>query len=489
MKKVLILCDNFPPQSGPRMGYLVKYLSRMGWEAYVVTAENKSRNDLTGLTGYAKELYVIPQKPHRKWNLLHILPFFWPYDYLRGEYDIRKKALEIVNREKIDIILCSRTFGSFLTNVAAYISKLKGIPYVIDIRDLSEQNANKSFWSRNFNSKMDFLREKCSVLSRWRSTRVLRRASALTTISPWHTRYLKGKTNPNTYCIYNGFDPEVFGLLTPEKNDVFEMVYTGTLATKSLRDYTFLVEAISSLAKKNLIKSETFKLKFYSGNIMSENRIKEDFEAAGIKDFVEFLPFVPLCEIPAIFKRASTLIVLTAKSGKDGVHGIMTTKFFEYLASGRPILCIPSDEECLEAAIKETNSGCAPRTSEEAESYILSLYNEWKEKGVTEGKTKQDKLALFSRETQAKQFAELFSIISSNQVWEISANEIISCGYTNSISLLHRNMAYSTDVKKAIKRAKKLYDEFVESKNAPHAGNPCTLVFLLVDKLLKQIEK
>ena len=76
MKKVLILCDAFPPNFGPRMGYLVKYLSRFGWDSYVVAAESKSRTELGNLTGYAKELYVIPQKPHRKWNLLHILPFF-----------------------------------------------------------------------------------------------------------------------------------------------------------------------------------------------------------------------------------------------------------------------------------------------------------------------------------------------------------------------------------------------------------------------------
>lgn len=408
MKKVLILCDAFPPNFGPRMGYLVKYLSRFGWDSYVVAAESKSRTELGNLTGYAKELYVIPQKPHRKWNLLHILPFFWPYDYLRGEYDIRKKALEIVNREKIDIILCSRTFGSFLTSVAAYIAKVKKIPYVIDVRDEDGQDNGASFLKCGFAGKVDVLRSKLSFCNRLCANHITRKADALTTISPWHTELLKKRYNENTYCIYNGFDPEVFHQLQPEKNSVFEMVYTGTLATKSLRDYTFLVEAISSLAMKDLIKPETFKLKFYSGNIVSENKVKEDFESAGIKDFVEFLPFVPLSEIPDIFKRASALVVLTAKSGKDGVHGIMTTKFFEYLASGRPILCIPSDEECLEAAIIETSSGCAPRIPEEAESYILSLYNEWKGKGFTEGKTRQDKLALFSRETQAKQFAELF---------------------------------------------------------------------------------
>lgn len=41
------------------MGYLCKYMKRYGWVAYVVAAENKSRNDLTGLAGYAEEVHVV----------------------------------------------------------------------------------------------------------------------------------------------------------------------------------------------------------------------------------------------------------------------------------------------------------------------------------------------------------------------------------------------------------------------------------------------
>ena len=37
MKRVLIVCDLFPPAFGPRMGYLCKYLTQMGWEPVVVT--------------------------------------------------------------------------------------------------------------------------------------------------------------------------------------------------------------------------------------------------------------------------------------------------------------------------------------------------------------------------------------------------------------------------------------------------------------------
>ena len=37
MKRVLIVCDLFPPAFGPRMGYLCKYLKPLGWEPVVVT--------------------------------------------------------------------------------------------------------------------------------------------------------------------------------------------------------------------------------------------------------------------------------------------------------------------------------------------------------------------------------------------------------------------------------------------------------------------
>ena len=39
MKRVLILCDLFPPAFAPRMGYLCKYMKRAGWQPVVVTEE------------------------------------------------------------------------------------------------------------------------------------------------------------------------------------------------------------------------------------------------------------------------------------------------------------------------------------------------------------------------------------------------------------------------------------------------------------------
>ena len=407
MKNLLIICDNFPPQSGPRMGYLVKYAKRLGWNSYVVAAENRSRNDLTGLSGYAVETHIVPQKPHRKWNLLHILPFFWPYDYLRGEYDMRRIAFDLVSRVKFDLVLCTHTYGYFPLSTAYTVAKKKNLPLIIDIRDLGAQNPRDAFWSLPFDRKMDRLRSMFSFISTKRAEKMHRAADVLTTISPWHAEWLK-RWNKNTVCIYNGFDPELFKPAVPRKIERFEIIYTGTLGEPRGRDFEFLIQAVQRMDKAGKITPSTFHVSFYCGTIMRTNNIRERIATLGIECYFEFLPFVPITEVPRLYERASCLLLLSAKSGPNGTHGVMTTKFYEYLAANRPILCVRSDEECLEAAIKETNAGCAARSVEETENYLLKLYDEWKESGITRGTTNEAKLSLYSRATQAKQFVELF---------------------------------------------------------------------------------
>lgn len=53
MNKLLIICDMFPPAFAPRMGYLCKYLTHMGWEVTVVTEyiEDNTFEFLTGVCG------------------------------------------------------------------------------------------------------------------------------------------------------------------------------------------------------------------------------------------------------------------------------------------------------------------------------------------------------------------------------------------------------------------------------------------------------
>ena len=405
MKRVLIICDYFPPDSGPRMGYLVKYLSRMGWEAYVVAGELASRGGFEALTGFAKEVHIVPQKRHKRWNLLHVLPMFWPYDYLRGEYDILNHARRIAQNQQIDVILSSCTFGGFPNNTAFTVAREFGLPLIIDVRDLSAQNPCRSFCAMCLSEKIDFLRSKLGFLSSHRKFAVLRAADALVTISPWHVQWLKDHCNKQTYLIYNGFDPEIFIHREPSPSECFKIVYTGTLGMGVYRDYTFLLQSIHQLYERKVIDPKTFQVVFFSGKIVKENPIHERIKRLNIEEFFSFRDFVPASEIPAILNEASILLVLT---NKNGFHGVLTTKFFEYLAVNRPILCMTSDEDALEAAIYATESGCSARTQEEAERYIENRFAEWKKFGFTSGTTRMDQLELYSREFQAKQFVRVF---------------------------------------------------------------------------------
>ena len=64
MNKLLIICDMFPPAFAPRMGYLCKYLTRMGWEVTVVT-EYIEDNTFEFLTGYA-DVYSSATTKHQE---------------------------------------------------------------------------------------------------------------------------------------------------------------------------------------------------------------------------------------------------------------------------------------------------------------------------------------------------------------------------------------------------------------------------------------
>ena len=57
MKKVLVICDLFPPAFGPRMGYLCKYLKHYNWEPVILT-EAVEEKTFTFLAGKDKVTYV-----------------------------------------------------------------------------------------------------------------------------------------------------------------------------------------------------------------------------------------------------------------------------------------------------------------------------------------------------------------------------------------------------------------------------------------------
>ncbi len=104
MKKVLIICDLFPPAFGPRMGYLCKYLRNYGWEPVILT-EMVEENTFTFLASQCEAEYInyyTAKSPFtRKLQWISILLL----DLCFGYKDIRmyKEARKLVKNNKIDL--------------------------------------------------------------------------------------------------------------------------------------------------------------------------------------------------------------------------------------------------------------------------------------------------------------------------------------------------------------------------------------------------
>ena len=396
-RKILIVTDSFPPNFAPRMGLLSYHLEKMGWDITIISEDNSEIH--YNLPNLPKKVYRYNYQANAsktEYYLKSALNLI--YDHKTNSF-LNKFYKEIKN-EYFDLVLCS-TFNEFPLNLAYKISKKLNIPLLCDIRDLAEQFGSK-IYDTNGQTHNYLGRYFTNLLRKRRIQRrnyVLKKANAITTISPWHLDFIK-RYNKNVYLIYNGFSEKDF-IAKEVKSNSFNIVYTGRLLDLNTRNPELLFKAIEEL------KLEKLRIVWYVDNTSREIISKELENYPITKSISEINNLVSVSAIPNLLNESSIILVLTNKSTEDGPKGIMTTKFFEAIGVEKPVLCVRSDEGCLSQVIKETNAGLAATNVEEVKSFITQKYKEWENNGFT----KQNIVSRekFSRENQAKQFVEIFN--------------------------------------------------------------------------------
>ena len=398
-KTVLIIADSFPPEFAPRMGYLSKYLSEHGWRGFAVSPTfNHERNTVANsdfLSGYIPCKMIYTQK--RKRNLfIKAVSFFIPD--MRSPLELNKKMKysveDLIEKNRISIILCSSAYSVFPLNIANRAAKKYGIPWIADLRDIYEQYTEK-----------DFLRRIYKKIGVKRRNYLLNSANIVVTVSKKHSEILSNY-GLKTCFIYNGADTDIFSPTKKHYLEKFKIVYTGVLGSSQIlkRDVSPLFSVIQKLHINKDIDSKCCRIQFFS-DIESQKIINNLKISFGVSDFIDCFDFVPAAEIPKILNDASILLLLLGKGNK----GIMTTKFFEYLAVKRPILCIWGDEGEVEEIINNSNAGIAAKTENDVKCFIMAKYDEWRKTRYTmETEVEQNHTKEFSRKYNAKQFIELF---------------------------------------------------------------------------------
>ncbi|MCL2400028.1 MAG: glycosyltransferase [Defluviitaleaceae bacterium] len=403
-KTVLIIANSFPPSFNPRMGYLSKYIGEYGWNGIAVSLlKDYDTNSFGFLSGYIPCTYIFKEKQKKNigQRIVHkvkkTLSFFFPTISIKWG-DGKKMNIhieELLSKNTIDIILCS-TSRFFPLENAHKIAKKYKIPWVADLKDIYEQY----IFADNIKNK---LQKKINIIYR---NRILKNANMVITVSNKHVEILSNY-GINSRCIYNGADTDIFFPTKEHNFDIFKIVYTGRLFDPKVdRDISPIFSVIRQLSLNKDIDYKYFRIQFYTDfeSQVIVNRLKDHF---CIPEFVDCFDPVPAINIPNILNKSSILTLFMSNKNT----GILTTKLFEYLAVGRPILCIWSDEDAVEDIINNSNSGLAAKNEDEIKSFIMSKYNEWLKTGYTNSYINLDYIKNFTRKYNAQQFVELFNSI------------------------------------------------------------------------------
>lgn len=387
---VLILSDPFTsPAYIPRLRYLCEYLTNKGWNIEVYTEKGET---IAFPHSYAiHEIEVYRSSSHLEWAVKSLWSLLTDW---RNRF-FSQRVRKAISGKKYDLVFCC-TFSTFPLRAALDIARERHIPLHVDLRDIDEQvpgaqyQNHRQWWLRPFRTWYRHI----NIIRR---NKVIRQADQITCVSPWHMDFLK-KMNLHAEVVYNGFDETLFSPLdTPSSQ--FVISYVGRLYEQRMQDPTLLMNTLKNL-------DIDLRVRWYT-NTDGRYRIRMLAQLYRVEKYMEYYDYVPPTQVPQLLHESSILLVLTNIAAISGAHGIMTTKFFEALGVEKPVLCVPSDKECLAQVIQETNAGLAATSAEEIKDFILEKYDEWKKNGFTRQPVNQEAKRLFSRQYQAQQFEQI----------------------------------------------------------------------------------
>lgn len=414
-KRILFLSDAFDkPAFNPRARYFAEYLCKAGYHVDYITED-------VGIQCPFDASFHLSLLPYYKfkgklgrieWFFKFLLNLLFDYK----SYSFYKKIHKQCDLNSYQAIICS-TFNTFPQPLAARLSKKLNIPYISDIRDISEQSHGANYNAHKL--KVDWLNKLINQgfqrINIKRRNRALKSANAVITVSPWHASFLKN-INENTHLIYNGFDPDLFQYKTV-KSEYFSICYTGKIYPLNMQDPTPLFQSIheiiigKDLTPKQVLYKEAFlkalQLQWYV-NPKTQSKLENWAIEYQIVPYMNYHAYVQPTEIPPLLQKSSILLVLSNTVAPQGPHGIMTTKFFEALGVEKPVLCVRSDQDCLAQAIEETGAGIAAKNVTEIKTFLFKQFDFWQKKGYTHQKVETEKAQLFSRTNQSQ---ELLAIL------------------------------------------------------------------------------
>ncbi len=449
--KILLIAYYFPPLGGPasiRLGKLCKYLRKSGIEVDVISVKNilyhsydyelaaeckpnhieyASSYDLTTILYIIKKIWSLKfkyfsGKKDKKWSdrnreiyfclpewLRLIIKKIYPVDdKILWLYSAQKVGLKLLRSNNYDVIVAS--MGPYTSGLVGYkLSKKTGTPLLIDYRDHMTMNPYEIYLTplhRHIAEKYE--------------KKIIKQSTYLTCIGETMHQELTAKYREDfptkSTIIYNGFDESDF-VVSTKKNNIPSKKVDAKIASDCVLTYTgnfyqqrtpyYFCQALLLLKKENRLPQD-LKIRFVGNYHRDAEIVLRD---KNLKDLVEVIPYQTHRKcLGTIMESTGLLLFIPSKDGA----GVLTSKIFEYLRSGKPILAmVPQAGEAARIINNYPSVICSPQSVENIAESIVNFHSEfWRKQTENHRKLNKDyplsnSICKFSREKQTQKFMDL----------------------------------------------------------------------------------
>lgn len=432
MKRALLISYYWPPTGGggvQRWLKMSKYFRENGWELSVYTPdlEVPPVEDKSLLKEVREDIQVVKQ------------PIWEPYDLYR-KFTGKKKGEKVYSgfitegkkagfAQKAAVWIRGNVFipdarmfwikpsvrflKSWLKDNAVDAVISTGPPNSMHLIGLGVKEATGLPWVADFRdpwTNIDFYRDLhlnpiSDAIHRRLEKKVLRKADKVVTVSWSWGKDFEAILPREVDIITNGYDPADFEGEAVQLDEKFSICHLGSMNRD--RNPQSLWEVCAELKKEDpeFAKALEFKL---IGNVDFANLA--DMETLGLSENLNKIDFIPHDE--AILECRKSRVLLLPINRTFNFGGVLPGKLYEYMASGRPMLCIGDFSGDIARIIEGTKCGLMADfdDKEKLRRHILDLYADFKSGS---NRIKAVDTERYSRRSLAADYTKLLDSISS----------------------------------------------------------------------------
>jgi glycosyltransferase involved in cell wall biosynthesis len=408
----------FPPIGGAgvqRTLKFAKYLPDCDWKPIIVTPRHSQTRlmdpDLTAEISQQARIVRTADLRLPDWIPWRLRAWITRWLFIVDEHIgwllfAEGASLECIRREAVQAIFS--TSAPYTDHLIAYRLKLKtNLPWIADFRDP---------WVDNFSAKFPTRMHQRLVTKM--EGNVIRTADRVLVVSePMRQAILSRHPHippAKVIVLPNGYDPADFSALEQDmieptlEKDRLLIVYSGSFYNQRRTAKEFLQALKLSLDEQRLSR-EHLRVRFV-GN--AGKHTLEWINTLGLNDVCQATGYLPHRQSLAHVMAADVLLLIVGRG--PGSEAVFTGKIFEYLASGKTILCL-ADPGAAADLVREARAGVVvdPEDIPAIATQIGWLYQQWASGRLNQRKPHSAVVKRYDRSALTAQLATILDEIAS----------------------------------------------------------------------------